>query len=171
FENGTVMAGVMPTDYGPYVEGDAYEYMWNVPNNYSALFSLLGGKAKVRPLLAQYLSQPNGFGMYAQLTNEFDFGEQFALDYAGDPAGTQKAVNNMRNTLYMPGPAGLPNNDDLGANSSAFIWEMLGMYPENSGRGTLVFASPGFPKETIHLGNGNAININASGASPSTYYV
>ena len=173
FEPGVTptFTGTFPTDGEPYVEGDPYEYLWDVPNDYSALFSLLGGNAKVQPLLEQYLSKPNGFGMYAQLTNEFDFGEQFALDYAGDPAGTQQAVANMRNTLYLPGPDGLPNNDDLGANSSTFVWEMLGMYPENSGRGTLVFASPGFPKETIRLSNGKAININAPGASPSTYYV
>ncbi len=173
FEPGVTptFTGTFPTDGEPYVEGDPYEYLWDVPNDYSALFSLLGGEAKVKPLLEQYLSQPNGFGMYAELTNEFDLGEQFALDYAGDPAGTQKVVNNIRNTMYLPGPDGLANNDDLGAESSQFIWEMLGMYPENSGHGTLVFASPGFPKETIHLANGNAININAPGASPTTYYV
>ena len=173
FEPGVTptFSGTFPTDGEPYVEGDPYQYLWNVPNDYAALFSLLGGPAKVRPMLEQYLSKPNGFGMYAQLTNEFDFGEQFALNYAGDPAGTQKAVANQRNNLYLPGPAGLPNNDDLGANSSAFVWEMLGMYPENSGRGTLVLTSPGFPKATIHLANGNSININAPGASPSTYYV
>ncbi len=173
FEPGVTptFTGTFPTDGEPYVEGDPYEYLWDVPNDYSALFSLLGGKAKVQPLLEQYLSKPNAFGMYAQLTNEFDFGEQFALNYAGDPAGTQKAVSNIRNTMYAPGPDGLANNDDLGANSSTFIWEMLGLYPENSGRGTLVFTSPGFPKATIQLANGNAININAPGASPSTYYV
>ncbi len=163
--------GRFPTDAEPYVEGDPYEYLWDVPNDYSALFSLLGGKANVRPMLAKYLSRPNGFGMYAQLTNEFDLGEQFALDYGGDPAGTQKAVAKMRNTVYRPGPDGLHNNDDLGANSATFIWEMLGMYPENPGRGTLVFASPGFPRETIHLGNGRSVHITAPGASPSTYYV
>ncbi len=173
FEPGVTptITGTFPTDRDPYVEGDPYEYLWDVPNDYSALFSLLGGKAEVGPLLEQYLSRPNGFGMYAQLTNEFDFGEQFALDYAGDPAGTEKAVANVRNTIYRPGPDGLHNNDDLGANSSAFIWEMLGMYPENPGRGTLVFASPGFPEETIHLGNGKSVHIRAPGASPSTYYV
>jgi predicted alpha-1,2-mannosidase len=173
FEPGVTptFTGTFPTDGEPYVEGDPYQYLWNVPNDYAALFSLLGGSAKVRPLLEQYLSQPNGNGMYAQLTNEFDFGEQFALDYAGDPAGTQKAVANIRNTMYLPGPNGLANNDDLGANSSSFVWEMLGMYPENSGKGTLVFASPGFPRATIHLANGRDININAPGASPSTYYV
>ena len=172
FEPGVTptFTGTFPTDGEPYVEGDPYEYLWDVPNDYSALFSLLGGDAKVRPMLEQYLSKPNGFGMFMQISNEFDEGEQFAPDYAGDPAETQSAVNDIRNNTYQPGPDGLANNDDLGAESSQFIWEMLGMYPENSGRGTLVFASPGFPKETVHLGNGHAINITAPGASPSTYY-
>ncbi len=173
FEPGVTptFTGTFPTDGEPYVEGDPYEYLWDVPNDYSALFSLLGGQAKVRPMLEQYLSKPNGFGMYAQITNEFDQGEQFAPDYAGDPAMAQSAVNDIRNNTYQPGPDGLANNDDLGAESSQFIWEMLGVYPENSGRGTLVFASPGFPRVTIHPGNGRAINITAPGASPSTYYV
>jgi len=170
-ENGAFVSGITPTTTGHYVEGDAYEYLWNVPNDYAGLFSLLGGDSKVVPELQQYLSQPNGFGMYAQLTNEFDLGEQNALDYAGDPAGTQAAVNNIRNGMYLPGPTGLANNDDLGANSSTFIWEMLGMYPENSGSGNLVFASPGFPEERITLPNGNTINIHARGASPTDFYV
>ena len=173
FEPGVTptFTGTFPTDGEPYVEGDPYEYLWDVPNDYSALFSLLGGDAKVRSMLEQYLSQPNGYGMYAEITNEFDEGEQFAPDYAGDPAETQSAVNDIRNNTYLPGPDGLANNDDLGAESSQFIWEMLGMYPENSGHGTLAFASPGFPHAVIHLSDGKAINITAPGASPSTYYV
>ena len=109
--------------------------------------------------------------MFAQLENEFDFGEQFALNYAGDPAGTQQAVNHIRETMYAPGPSGLDNNDDLGANSSAFIWEMLGMYPENSGIDTLTLTSPGFPHASIKLANGHTITIDAPGASASRYYV
>jgi predicted alpha-1,2-mannosidase len=169
--DGSFTTGVTPTTTAPYVEGDAYEYLWNVPNDYAGLFSLLGGNAKVVPELQQYLSEPNGFGNFAQLTNEFDSGEQNALDYAGDPAGTQAAVNNIRNGLYLPGPSGLPNNDDLGANSSSFVWEMLGMYPENSGSGTLVFASPGFPNVKITLPSGKTITSSAPGASPTQYYV
>jgi predicted alpha-1,2-mannosidase len=169
--DGSFVPGISPTTTAHYVEGDAYEYLWNVPNDYAGLFSLLGGNAKVAPALEKYLSEPNGFGMFAQLTNEFDQGEQNAPDYAGDPAGTQQAVNNIRNGMYLPGPSGLPNNDDLGANSSAFVWEMLGMYPENSGTDTLVFSSPGFPHAVISLPNGKTITINAPGASPTTYYV
>jgi len=169
-QNGQYVPGVTPAATDQYVEGDAYEYLWNVPNDYAALFSLLGGNAKVAPELRQYLSQPNGFGMFAQLTNEFDFGEQYALDYAGDPAGTQRVVNNILNTMYPPGPS-LDNNDDLGANSSTFIWEMLGMYPENSGSGNLVFNSPAFPHAAISPPNGKTITINAPGASATEYYV
>jgi predicted alpha-1,2-mannosidase len=169
-ENGQYVPGITPTTSSRYVEGDAYEYLWNTPNDYSALFSLLGGNATVAPQVRTYLSQPNGFGMFAQLTNEFDFGEQYMGDYAQDPAGTQQAVNNIRTTMYPPGPS-LDNNDDLGANSSTFIWEMLGMYPENSGSGNLVFNGPSFPHAAINLPNGKTIAINAPGASPSEYYV
>jgi hypothetical protein len=174
-ENGQFVPGIVPTDSDGnelyYVEGDAYEYLWNVPNDYSALFSLMGGNAKVAPVIRQYLSQPNGFGMFAQLSNEFDFGEQYMGDYAQDPAGTEQAVNTMLSTMYPPGPSGLPNNDDLGANSSTFIWEMLGMYPENSGSDNLVFGSPHFSHASISLDNGKTITINAPGASSSNYYV
>ena len=176
YENGQFVPGVGPLqgnngNESYYVEGDAYEYLWDVPNDYRGLFNALGGNSKVVPALQKYLSQPNGFGMYAELSNEFDLGEQMALDYAGDPAGTQAVVNNIRNTLYQPGPSGFPNNDDLGAESSQYIWEMLGMYPENPGSGNLVFASPGFPHAAINLPNGKTITINAPGASPTDFYV
>jgi predicted alpha-1,2-mannosidase len=175
YENGQYVPGITPLTEKPgepyYVEGDAYEYLWDVPNDYAALFNLLGGDAKAAPELRQYLSQPNGYGMYAQISNEFDLGEQFAPDYARDPATTQQVVNDIRTNVYQPGPSGLPNNDDLGAESSQFVFEMLGLYPENSGTGTLLVNSPGFPHAVISLPGGKTITINAPGASPSEYYV
>src|SRR6185312_15140585 len=135
------------------------------------LFAKLGGIKKAGPKLRSYLSKPNGFGTHAFLANEFDLGQQFAPDYAGYPSETQWVVNNVRRNLYRPGPFGLNNNDDLGAESSQFIWEMLGMYPENPGSDTLVFASPGFQKITINLPTGNTINITAPGATGSKFYV
>jgi predicted alpha-1,2-mannosidase len=174
-ENGQLVPGIVPTfpDSNElyYVEGDAYEYLWNTPNDYPALFSLLGGDSKVNSLLTQYLSQPNGYGLFDQVTNEFDLGEQNAQDYSGDPAGAQLANNTIRNTVYLPGPSGLANNDDLGAESSQFIWQMLGFYPENSGSANLLLNGPGFPHAVINLPNGKTIVINAQGASPTDFYV
>ena len=108
--------------------------------------------------------------MYDEIANEFDLGEQFGLDYAGDPAGTQAAVRNIENTVYLPGPSGLDNNDDLGAESSSYLWQMLGLYPENPGDGTLLLNSPGFPHAQISLSNGSTITINAPDAA-NEYYV
>lgn len=170
-KSGAFVSGISPTTTAHYVEGDAYQYLWDVPNDYAGLFSLLGGNTKVANDLETYLSQPNAQGMYAFLANEFDLGEQNAPDYAGDPAGTQQAVNNIRNSVYNPGPAGLNNNDDLGAMSAQYVWEMLGMYPENPGSDNLVFASPGFPSATITLPTGKKISITAPGASPTEFYV
>ncbi|HEV2638676.1 MAG TPA: GH92 family glycosyl hydrolase [Actinocrinis sp.] len=169
--DGSFANGVNGESSDQFVEGDAYEYLWDVPNDYAGLFSLLGGNAKVAPELESYLSEPNGTGMHAFLANEFDLGEQNAPDYAGDPSGTQQAVNNIRNSLYVPGPAGLSNNDDLGAMSAQYVWDMLGMYPENPGSGNLVFASPGFPKVVITLPSGKTITSTAAGASPTRFYV
>jgi predicted alpha-1,2-mannosidase len=169
--NGAFLSGITPSTSSHYIEGTAEEYLWDVPNNYAGLFSLLGGNAKVKPALRKFLSKPDGYGEYAQLSNEFGSGEEYAPDYANDPAGAQQAVNTLRYGLYAPGPSGLPDNDDLGANSSAFVWAMLGMFPENPGSDTLVFGSPGFPKATISLPSGKTIKINAPNASPSEYYV
>ncbi len=163
--------GVTPTTSRAYTEGDAAEYLWDVPNDYAGLFAKLGGNAVVAPELSNYLSKPNARGTFAYLANEFDLGEQFAPDYAGDPATAQLAVSAIRDRVYLPGPDGLRNNDDLGSESSQFIWEMLGMYPENPGSGTLVLASPGFPSESIRLPSGKVIAISAPGASPTTFYV
>ena len=170
-QKGQFVAGVTPLTTDNYAEGDAYEYLWDVPDDYAGLFAKLGGDSKVRRMLRRYLAKPDGLGMNADLLNEFGDGEQFAPDYARGPWLTQRVVNDVRTSLYLPGPFGISNNEDLGAESSQFIWEMLGMYPENPGTGTLVFASPGFPSMAIHLPGGKTISINAPGASPSRFYV
>ncbi|MCW2860806.1 MAG: alpha,2-mannosidase, partial [Actinoallomurus sp.] len=113
-KNGAFLSGVTPTTTSHYIEGSAEQYLWDVPNDYAGLFSLLGGASKVKPALRKFLSRPDGYGEYAQLSNEFGSGEEYAPDYANDPAGTQQAVNTLRYGLYLPGPSGLPDNDDLG---------------------------------------------------------
>jgi predicted alpha-1,2-mannosidase len=173
YENGQFEQGIVPTtqqnNEPDYVEGDAYEYLWDVPNNYPALFNLLGGPSKVIPALTSYLSQPNGNGMYAEIANEFNLGEQYALYYAGDPSAAQNAVHTIETTVYNPGPSGLANNDDLGAESSQFIWEELGLYPENPGTDTLLLSTPGFADEQISLSNGKTISISAPNAQNEYY--
>src|SRR5262249_50631720 len=42
--NGQFVPGITGTTTKHYVEGDAYEYLWNTPNNYPALSSGSAGK-------------------------------------------------------------------------------------------------------------------------------
>ncbi len=100
--SGRFVRGVTATTRTHYVEGSAQECTWDVPNNYAGLFALLGGKKKVAPRLGAYLSRPAAGGRFARRQNEFDLGEQNAPDYAGDPAGTQQAVNRVRSTMTSP---------------------------------------------------------------------
>ena len=99
-ENGAFVPGITPTTHRRTTSrATPTSTCGTCPTTTPALFSLLGGNAKVGAGAASSsCRKPNGFGMFAQLTNEFGFGEQYALDYAGDPAGTQQAVNNIRNT-------------------------------------------------------------------------
>src|SRR5262249_51950992 len=89
FKDGSFAPGVVAGTTTRYLEGTAYQYLWDVPNNYKGLFAKLGDNSKVGPMLAEYLSKPNGRGLHAYLANEFDLGEQFAPDYASFPSETQ----------------------------------------------------------------------------------
>ena len=175
FENGQFEQGIVPTtqqnNEPDYVEGDAYEYLWDTPDNYQTLVNLLGGDAKVDSALESYLSQPNGNGMYDEIANEFDLGEQFGLDYAGDPAGTQAAVRNIENTVYLPGPSGLDNNDDLGAESSSYLWQDARPVPGEPGRRHPAAEQPRVPARADHAVQRAARSpINAPDAN-NEYYV
>jgi putative alpha-1,2-mannosidase len=55
--------------------------------------------------------------------------------------------------------------------SSWYVWAALGLYPVTPGRGELELGSPLFPHETVMLGDGRTIVIEAPGASPATPYV
>ena len=171
-ENGQFVDGITPTTTGPYVEGDAYEYLWNTPNNYSTLFSLLGGNVQGRPRAAQYLSEPEGFGMFAQLDERVRLRRAVRARLRRrprrHPAGRQQ---HPRRRCTRRARAAWTTTTTWAPTARRSSGRCSGMYPENSGIDTLVFASPGFPQAAIKLANGHTITINAPGASPSRYYV
>src|SRR5260370_36004327 len=55
--------------------------------------------------------------------------------------------------------------------SSWYIWSGLGLFPEYHGTGNLVVGSPLFSQSTINMGNGQQVQINASGAGDNAPYV
>jgi predicted alpha-1,2-mannosidase len=155
-----------------YTEGNAEQYTWMVPYNPAGLMAQLGGNTTVVSRLNTFFSQLNAGTSQPNfyMGNEPTFEVPWLYNWAGLPSGTQNVVQRIMQTAFGSGPNGLPGNDDLGAVSGWYVWGALGLYPEVPGVGGFAIGSPQFSSITVQLGNGNVLQINASGA-PATNYV
>jgi predicted alpha-1,2-mannosidase len=154
-----------------YVEGNAEQYTWMVPYNPGGLMARLGTPQTVVARLDQFftvlnagMSLPNFY-----MGNEPTFEVPWLYNWTGQPAGTQRVVQQIMNSAFSTKPDGLPGNDDLGAVSGWYVWAALGLYPEIPGVGGFAIGSPQFPSITVKLGSGKTLTINAPGAPTSNY--
>ncbi|WP_211229476.1 GH92 family glycosyl hydrolase [Nakamurella lactea] len=156
-----------------YDEGNAAQYNWLVPQNMAGLIAVMGGKAAAAKRLDTFFRQindgPNVPYMWAG--NEVDFGVPWVYNYLGQPAKTQDAVRRLQTQLYSPTPDGAPGNDDLGAQSSWYVWAALGMYPVTPGRPDLSLNTPMFSTAVISLGNGKTLTVNTPRAGTADHYI
>jgi predicted alpha-1,2-mannosidase len=171
--NGSYPLIYIPASEGSWVEGDGAQYTWMVPFNLRGLFDAMGGNSNAVSRLNTFFTLLNSgpVSSFAYLGNEVCLEVPWEYDYAGAPYRTQNVVRQAANSLFTTGSGGLPGNDDLGETSSWYVFAALGMYPETPGTANLALASPLFPSITIARPSGQTIQINAPGASSSTYYV
>ena len=153
-----------------FIEGNALQYTWSVPQDLSQLFALMGGDSTAISDLNAFFSQLNAgpFLPYDWAGNEPSLWTPWEYDYAGAPWRTQQVVRSIADSLYAVSPAGEPGNDDLGAMSSWYVWAALGLYPLTPGTANLVIASPMFPSSTIYLPSGKVLTVTGQGA-PDDY--
>jgi putative alpha-1,2-mannosidase len=85
--------------------------------------------------------------------NEMGFPAPWAYNWAGKPASTQYVVHQLLHTAFGTGRDGLPGNDDMGAESSWYVFASLGMFPTSQADAGLALSTPQFPSATVHLGN------------------
>jgi putative alpha-1,2-mannosidase len=154
-------------------EGNAAQYNWAVPQDLSALSSLMGGNASAVRALNVLFTQLNAgrYLPYDWSGNEPSLWNPWEYDYFGAPSRTQDVVRAIVNTQYADAPVDEPGNDDLGAISSWYVWAAIGLYPVTPGTANLALASPLFPRVVLTLPDGNRIDIVASAASATTPYV
>jgi predicted alpha-1,2-mannosidase len=154
-------------------EGNAEQYRWFVPQDIAGLVDAMGGRARVIPELDRFFGKLNvGPNLpYQWCGNEIDFAMPWLYDYVGQPWKTQALVRRIQRTLFAPTPSGMPGNDDLGAQSSWYVWSALGLYPVTPGTAVLALSTPLFPAINLRLGNGRTLRIRAPGASADTAYI
>ena len=165
-------SGAFPPAYDPlsgqgFIEGDAPQYTWMVPQDPGGLIAAIGGPAKASRRLDRFLRDLDG-GQGATHSDHALLGDEPSLltpwlyDWMGRPYATQEAVRRAL-TLFGPEPGGYPGNDDLGTLSAWYVFGALGLYPEVPGVGVLALATPLFRQATIHLPHRRATVIRTSG--------
>jgi predicted alpha-1,2-mannosidase len=154
-------------------EGNAIQYTWSVPQDLSALATLMGGETRAVQKLNTYFTQLNATrnAPYDWAGNEPSLWTPWEYDYFGAPSQTQKVVREIMNTLYANAPVNEPGNDDLGAISSWYVWAAVGLYPVTPGTANLALGSPIFKKVVLTLPDHHRILMSAPAASPDTPYI
>jgi predicted alpha-1,2-mannosidase len=158
-----------------FAEGSTTQYSWMVYDDAAKLASLMGGKhaaaTRLDAFFNAYFNATGASGTRFDPTNEPDIQTPWMYDYLGEPAQTQSTVRRIVNQAWTNTTGGITGNDDLGTMSAWNVWASLGMWPYNPARAELVLASPLFPHVEIHRPGGQAITIDAPGATAATMYV
>ena len=164
-----------------FVEGNAWQYMWFVPQNPSGLIELFGGvKPFIKKLnenftLTETSGEVNGnasgfIGQYAH-GNEPSHHTVYLYNFAGQPWRTQELVEQVRSQFYNATPCGYAGNDDCGQMSAWYIFSSLGFYPFNAGAAEYVIGTPLFNRAVLHMPTGKDLTINAPRKSDKAIYV
>jgi predicted alpha-1,2-mannosidase len=165
-------SGAFPDPYDPlegggFVEGNAAQYTWMVPQDPAGLFRRMGGAGKAAARLDGFLRVLNAGGGgthtdHALLGDEPTLETPWLYDWLRRPWKTQAAVRRGLR-LFSPAPAGYPGNDDLGTLSAWYVFGALGLYPAQPGTGTLALASPLFRRAEVRLAGGRRLTIDGGG--------
>lgn len=185
-EHGNWIRPFDPLGYGsnggnPFTEGNAWQYLWFVPQNPEGLIDLFGGKKNFIAKLNENFTleaksgegneNASGFiGQYAH-GNEPSHHTAYLYNYAGQPWRTQELINEVRQKFYNDKAYGYAGNDDCGQMSAWYIFSSMGFYPFNAGADDFVIGTPLFTESTIHLPNGKDFTIKAPRKSDKEIYV
>ena len=175
-----------PLAYGgnggfPFTEGNAWQYLWYVPQDVYTLQDLFGGEKNFLKKLDTFFTlnakpedvngNASGFiGQYAH-GNEPSHHIVYLYDFTGEPWKAQQYSAQIMNDLYNEGHSGYSGNEDCGQMSAWYIFSSMGFYPVNPANGIYCFGSPQLKEATIHLASGKQFKITAANAGGKNIYI
>ncbi len=169
-------------EQGNYTEGNAWQYLWMVPQDPEGLIELLGGDEKFVSRLDSLFLVPSELnegaspdisgliGQYAQ-GNEPSHHTVYLYAYAGQQWKTAEKIRYILDHHYTDKPDGIIGNEDCGQMSAWYIFSSLGFYPVNPSNSVYVFGSPLFGEATINLPNGSKFTVKASDNTRDNVYI
>ena len=189
FFKGRLSDGSFPKDFNPlrpdnniYAEGNAWQYLWLVPQDVYGLINLLGGQAAFNarldaffqiqtPATEKKLVDLTGLiGQYAH-GNEPSHHIAYLYSYSGQQWKTAEKVRYIMENFYHDKPDGIIGNEDCGQMSAWYVFSAMGIYPVFPASTQYVFGSPLMDAATIHLGNGKSFVIIAKNNDAQHPYI
>ncbi len=192
FMRGKLSNGEWTTPFDPafskhegsdYTEGNAWQYLWLVPQNVEGLIELLGGEDAFADKLEHLFRVEEGvkgeeasadisglIGAYAH-GNEPGHHTSFLFNYAGRPWRTQELNREIQTTMYSNSPDGLCGNEDCGQMSAWYVFSALGFYPVNPAELKYQFGSPLVKEAKIEVAPGKYFTMKAPEASLTNKYI
>ncbi len=192
FMRGKLSNGKWTTPFDPafsnhegsdYTEGNAWQYLWLVPENVEGLIELLGGKDAFANKLDQLFQVKQGvkgekasadisglIGAYAH-GNEPGHHTTFLFNFAGRAWRTQELNRQIQETMYFATPEGLCGNEDCGQMSAWYVFSAMGFYPVNPADLKYQFGSPIVQKAKIEVAPGKFFTMKAPLASVANKYI
>ena len=165
-----------------YCEGNAWQYTWLAPHDFSGLVECFGSReAFIMKLDSLFTAEPRIDGSVASpdisgLIGQYAHGNEpshhilYFYTMAGQPWKTAEKVRQVLTTLYRDAPDGLSGNEDVGQMSAWYILSSLGFYQADMTRPYFWFGSPMFDKAEIKVPGGQ-FEIVASGNSRENIYI
>lgn len=167
-----------------YVEGNAWQWAWFVPQDVEGLMELVGGQKSFEAHLdtlfttsSELTGDPNAAADVTGMVGQYAHGNEpshhipYLYNYAGAPRKTQALVDHILHTLYHNDPNGLSGNEDVGQMSAWYALSAMGFYSFCPGRPVYEIGRPIFDKVTIHLSNGKDFVIQAKNNSVENKYI
>ncbi|MDE5438918.1 GH92 family glycosyl hydrolase [Elizabethkingia meningoseptica] len=190
-QDGKFQSPFNPFKWGDaFTEGNSWHYTWSVFQDIDGLSKMMGGKKKFEVKLDEVFSLPPIFddSYYGSVIHEiremqimnmgqYAHGNQpiqhmvYLYNYAGAPYKAQYWVREVMNRLYKPTPDGYCGDEDNGQTSAWYVFSSLGFYPVTPATNQYVLGAPLFKEATIHLENGNKIEIKAPQNTQQNIYV
>ena len=180
-EDGTFQTPFSPTKWGDaFTEGNSWHYTWSVFHDTQGLIDLMGGNKEFVKMLDSVFIMPPVFDdsyyggviheireMQIMNMGQYAHGNQpiqhmiYLYNYTAEPWKAQYWNREIMDKLYSHNPDGYCGDEDNGQTSAWYVFSSLGFYPVCPGSDEYVIGSPLFEKATIHLENGNKVEINS----------
>ena len=191
FARGKMTDGSWRTPFNPYssehrandyCEGNAWQYTWLAPHDYSGLVDFYGSREKFIERLDSLFAadsridgedaSPDISGLIGQYAhgNEPSHHVIYFYTMAGEPYKTADLARRIYSEFYKNADDGLCGNEDAGQMSAWYALSALGFYEIEPASTRFWFGAPAFEAVDLKVAGGT-FKIKASGLSDANRYI